>query len=198
MTDSTREYYEDCAREYFEATWSVQLKPQWHTLTRRLRPGASILDLGCGSGRDLRFFASEGFAPIGVDYSHSLLHLAQCHAKQPAVLADLSSLPFIDQSFDAAWAIGSLLHVEPFHLLQALKEARRVLTPGGLFFSSMKRGHGASLDQSGRRSFFYEPEEWRDILKEAGFCIAEFREAVEIRHPTTEGICWIETLAQAG
>ena len=199
MIDTTREYYNNHAQEYFQATWTVSLKHQWHTLTRRLRPGASILDLGCGSGRDLRLFASEGFIAIGVDYSYPLLNLSQQRAGQPVVLGDLVSLPFADQSFDATWAIGSLLHVEPVQLPKALKEIRRVLKPDGFLFSSMKRGHGTCLDQFGRRSFLYEPEEWGDAVKQAGFCVAELREAVETRHSatsTTECIPWIEALIQ--
>jgi SAM-dependent methyltransferase len=69
--DPTRNYYETHADEYFHATYAVDLQPLWEKLSKRLEKGDYILDLGSGSGRDLRYFAERGFRVIGIDYSAS-------------------------------------------------------------------------------------------------------------------------------
>jgi SAM-dependent methyltransferase len=59
--NSTRRYYETHASEYFRGTCNVDLSSLWNKLGKRLKLGALILDLGCGSGRDLLHFSQRGF-----------------------------------------------------------------------------------------------------------------------------------------
>jgi SAM-dependent methyltransferase len=78
--DPTKNYFETHADEYFHATYGVDLQPLWEKLSKRLEKGDYILDLGSGSGRDLRYFADRGFRVIGIDYSASLAGARYCGA----------------------------------------------------------------------------------------------------------------------
>jgi ubiquinone/menaquinone biosynthesis C-methylase UbiE len=97
-------------------------------------PGRRILDIGCGDGSLVRFFAKTGAHATGVDISADVL--ARARAAQP--VADESfteargeSLPFPDASFDIAVYFNALHHVPVAVQAKALREAARVLAPGG-------------------------------------------------------------------
>jgi ubiquinone/menaquinone biosynthesis C-methylase UbiE len=198
--DSTRAYYETNAEEYFRATYSQSLWPLWEKLGARLEPGSSILDLGCGSGRDARYFASQDFQVIGIDISFNLLKLAKQFSHQPFAQADFFSLPFRESSFDAVWAIGSLLHAPRQLLPFVLAEVHRVLKPGGIFLASIKKGGSEAVDARGRYFAYYQLSEWQHILAENGYGEVEVEEMSEFRKNASGEeieIVWLVSLAKA-
>lgn len=198
--DLTKSYYEVRADEYFRATYSANLPQLWEKLSTNLRRNDRILDLGCGSGRDLRYFAQRGFRVIGIDYSPRLVELARGYSKQPVVLGDFASLPFEDNSFDAVWSIGSLLHVPRSSISSVLSEVRRVLKDNAVLLTSVKKGLGEEIDPLGRHNVFYTPDEWGNIHSEKGYEIVELEEMIEERKTEPNGtqrITWIVCLARA-
>jgi SAM-dependent methyltransferase len=89
-----------------------------------------VLDLGCGEGRSLRMFPSESSFRVGVDPTRTLIQ--QASEQDPAgsyVLGTAEALPFRDETFDLVMAILVLVDVEGFS--EAIKEAARILQPGG-------------------------------------------------------------------
>jgi len=91
-------------------------------------PGATLADIGGGTGNYALALAAEGWNPLVIDRSPEML--AHAHDKGlQTVMANARSLPFADQSFDAAMLVSMLHHVE--EQPQALAEARRILRPGG-------------------------------------------------------------------
>jgi SAM-dependent methyltransferase len=197
--DRTRQYYELHADEYSNATRDVQLTQLWDVMTCELPAEALILDLGCGSGRDLRYFADLGFSVVGLDYSYRLATLAKTFSHQPVVLGDIVRLPFADAVFDAVWAIGSLLHIPRNALFPTLQQIHRILKPEGQFVASMKKGEGEVIDRLGRRTVFYQSRQWEDLLKDSGFAISLLDEIVEDRQiPVGDQgrITWIMSLAR--
>jgi len=197
--DLTRQYYERHADEYSNATRGVELTQLWNVMTRELPADALILDLGCGSGRDLRYFSSLGFRVVGLDYSYRLATLAKDFSHQPVVLSDIVQLPFANAVFDAVWAVGSLLHIPRNALLPTLKQIRRILKAEGQFVASMKKGEGEVIDRLGRRNVFYQSRQWEDLLKDSGFAISDLEEIVEDRQIQVGDkgrITWIMSLAR--
>lgn len=196
--DSTQHYYEMYACDYFRLTHKLDLPHLWTKLEEKLKPGALILDLGCGSGRDLLHFSQRGFSVIGLDYSLNLLMLAKEFAKQPLILGDIKNLPFKDNVFDAVWSIGSLLHI-PRHLISpVLFQIHKILKPDSLFLTSVKKGYGETIDPLGRYTVFYQPQEWARLLSENGFKIAQLEEYIEKRKTDSgeeKEINWIVCLA---
>lgn len=99
--EQTRLYYDENADSYATTTQAVELGPTWKLLTERLDKGSLILDLGCGAGRDLKYFADQGYRVIGIDYSQKLVDIAQQYSHQPVRLMDFHALDFPDNTFDA-------------------------------------------------------------------------------------------------
>lgn len=91
-----------------------------------LKPGESILDVGCGTGNHIQFFMERGMKVIGVDVSLPMLRVAQKKLGQPNVLclAKAEALPFKTKSFDCVALITTLEFVED--PLKAIREAIRV------------------------------------------------------------------------
>jgi SAM-dependent methyltransferase len=98
----------------------------------QLGPGDRALDLGCGSGRAMIWNADRGAALTGVDISpfFSREALERCDL----LLGDLRRLPLSDGAFTKAWSLDVLEHVSPQALRDVLREAHRVLAPGGALF----------------------------------------------------------------
>jgi SAM-dependent methyltransferase len=97
-----------------------------------LRPGARVLDLGCGEGRHLARLAGAGARLVGLDRDLGSLASARRHAA--AVSSDLRALPFRPGSFDAIYCWYSTLFIfEEAENRRALAEASRALAPGGAF-----------------------------------------------------------------
>ena len=115
--------------------------PYWHlfALTRtHYRPGARLLDFGCGWGENTPLFAHIGYQVEGFDISENNLKLARRLAEQAGVadrihfsIQQAEKLSYSDAHFDVVAGIDILHHVE---IGAALAECRRVLRPGGTAF----------------------------------------------------------------
>lgn len=197
-TDSTRHYYDENAESYARTTLDVDLRHLWSLFTDSLDSGASILDLGCGAGRDLKYFADRDYRVVGVDYSKELVSIARQYSGQQVFLADIKeSLPFADGEFDAVWSIASLLHVPREEIGIVLRQVARVIKPSGIFLASVKKGKGARVDDQGRYFADYEAAEWRRLLNKAGFEKVEIHENEEQRSSPgggTRRITWLVSL----
>lgn len=88
-----------------------------------------LLEVGTGPGRDASSFMGRGLAVSGVDLSSEHVRLARA-AGLDAYVASVLELPFADDSFDAGWTMSTLLHVPDTEFDTALRDIRRVLTPG--------------------------------------------------------------------
>ncbi|MDP9225868.1 MAG: class I SAM-dependent methyltransferase, partial [Actinomycetota bacterium] len=93
-------------------------------------PMGITLELGCGEGRVVRDLAARGYAVIGLDLSSLLVRYA-AEADQDGIYlrADAQHLPFHDRTFHLVVAYNSLMDIED--MPQAVREAARVLRPGG-------------------------------------------------------------------
>ncbi|MBI4359724.1 MAG: methyltransferase domain-containing protein, partial [Candidatus Jacksonbacteria bacterium] len=123
-------------------------KPVWEEVRafkRYVRNGARVLDIGCGNGRLVKLFEGVSIHYVGVDTSEVLLAEARKLVTGYSLLvterssfqfkyADMCSLPFDDVTFDYVFMIASLHHLHSSDQLTALKEANRVLKPGGMIF----------------------------------------------------------------
>jgi len=166
--------------------FSTELK----TLAERWRRG-KLLNLGCAHGPDFLPFA-HSFELYGVDFSAEMLKLAKKYSRKYGFdvslsLADVSRLPYADDTFDWAIAVATYHHIEgEKERQQALIELRRVLKPGGeAFITAWNRWQPRFWFQPGEASIpwrqkgqtlhrFYHLFSYAELertVKEAGFQI---------------------------
>lgn len=96
------------------------------------RSGETVVDLGCGSGRALLWNRDLGASMTGIDIAPFFSHEAR--DSTDLLLGDLRKLPFAEGTFDKAWSLDVLEHLSPEALSGMLREAARVLKPGGTLF----------------------------------------------------------------
>jgi SAM-dependent methyltransferase len=122
---------------------SLRPVPEWRTAAQeeflaRLADERrrTVLEVGCGPGRDGAAIAAAGFEYTGTDLSPGMVEVART-AGLDARVASATSLPFDDNSFDAAWSMSMLMHLDDAELDLALAQISRVLVPGALFAAGM-------------------------------------------------------------
>lgn len=139
--DDLRRAYDRHADERDErepAAWKA--REQGRFLERLLAEGhRSVLDLGAGPGADGRRFREAGVRTVCGDLSVRMARLCR-HKGLVALVLDAAALPFADGSFDAVWAMNSLLHVPRRELAGVLGGIRRVMRPGGLLYLGVYGG----------------------------------------------------------
>ncbi len=193
----TQDFYDRHAEAYAGATQGLSMDRWLLPFAAMLAESARVVDLGSGGGRDLRRFGELGFRAVGLDRSLPLATLAHQYSAQPVVVGDMRNLPLADGRFDGAWASASLLHLARPEIELALREAHRILTPGGVLFASMKRGRRDVVDRQGRSFTYVGAEEFAQMLQATGFEIVDWDEGQPlIEKPRHGKRPWITCLAR--
>jgi len=141
---------------------------QW---AKNLRPGADVVDLGCGSGVPISLtLVQEGLAISGIDASPTLLSaFRRRFPEAQAACETVQSSTFFGRKFDAAVAVGLLFLLSEDDQRQVIKSVARALKPGGRFLFSAPRNPCEWKDiQTGRLSRSLGEENYRELLAGAG------------------------------
>lgn len=133
------EYYNENAEEYFQKTVYIDMQEHWDAFTSLLPDGASILDLGCGSGRDSAYFLSCGYDVTMLDGSYEMCNLAGIHTGQEVLCLKYEDIDFCNV-FDGIWACASLVHIPANHIDELLKRIIRGLKINGIMYMSFHYG----------------------------------------------------------
>lgn len=170
MDQQTVAYYEQLALSVVAATSVLDTAPARQHARQQfcayLKPGASVLDLGCGSGRDSKFFADLGYQVQAVDASQAMAARASqiCgFAVKVMSFAELEA----EGKFDGVWASASLLHCTRADMeADILPRVKRALKKGGVLYVYLKDGEGAKRDERGRLLQFYREAALREMFRD--------------------------------
>jgi len=175
--------YEATAHEFSRNVADLAPLASLQKFVRLLPPKAKILDIGCGSGRDCNILSEMGFDVVGIDLCHALLEIAKKNAPSAHFLQmDVEQLSFSDRSFEGIWSACSLAHLSKNKFPEVLKTLYRLLTPGGCFYLSLKKGKGEGVQKDGRYGgcekfwAYYEKEEVDTLLQAVPFKVLEYCE----------------------
>ena len=139
--------------------------------------GASVVDVGCGTGRLEPYLAARGLSPGGVNLSPEMIRVARRdHPGYRFDVADLRELPFGDASLAGLVCWYSLMFLAPADRPAAFSELARVLKPGGYLVTAFKAGD-SQLRRAGHSTglgvefdvYWLSPGEMERRLTEAGF-----------------------------
>jgi SAM-dependent methyltransferase len=170
ITTQTLHHYESCAQSFWEGTKDHDVSQNYQALLGNLpeRKGLRILDLGCGPGRDLQYFKSQGHDPVGLDGSPAFCEMARGLSGCETLNQNFLSLRLKPASFDGIFANASLFHVPTQELPRVLSELKAALMPHGILFTSNPRGNVEGW-MGDRYATYMEFEEYRVFLIAAGF-----------------------------
>lgn len=169
----TTQSYDAQAMAYKNSALSHDLSQNHAALLENIvgRAPLQILDLGCGPGRDLMYFRSQGHLAIGLDGSRQFVQMARAYSGCEVLHQDILALNLPAESFDGIFANASLFHVPTQELPQVLGKLWSALKPGGTLFSSNPLGKNQEGWLNDRYGAFLDLERWTQILHSAGFTI---------------------------
>lgn len=136
----TIDYYNQNAKKYCKNTINVSMQNIYDKFESYLQPGARVLDLGCGSGRDSKYYLSKGYDVVSIDGAIEICHLAEQYIGKSVHNVTFDNLDYSNE-FDAIWASASLLHVDRKQLLSVLGNVFRALKTDGIVYASWKYGN---------------------------------------------------------
>lgn len=171
ITTRTLAHYQASAEGFREGTRDHDVSQNIEALLRHTRGTAplSILDFGCGPGRDLRTFAALGHRPVGLDGCPQFVAMARADSGCEVWQQDFLALDLPPEHFDGIFANAVLFHIPSQELPRVLKELRASLKPGGVLFSSNPRGDNREGWSGERYGAWHDLESWRLLLVAAGF-----------------------------
>ena len=148
--NSTLDYYNRTAEKYIENSLHTDVSDLYAHFLPKVPKGGSILDLGCGSGRDSNHFMELGYHVTAVDGSTEFCKRASSLLGIEVECKLFNEIDFISE-FDAVWACASLLHVPKNEIHGILQKVEKALKPEGIFYMSFKYGTEERI--AGERAF---------------------------------------------
>ena len=171
IAQRTLTHYDDHAQEFWQGTREHDVSQNIQALLQAIEapPPWTLLDFGCGPGRDLKTFKQLGHVAIGLEGAARLAAMAREHSGCEVLEQNFLALALPAASFDGVFANASLFHVPGVALPRVLGDLFAALKPGGVLFSSNPRGQGQEGWNGERYGAFHDIDGWRSYLLAAGF-----------------------------
>ncbi len=177
---TTLDYYNNNGKKYAESTINADMSDAYGHFLPLVKKNGRIMDLGCGSGRDSRYFMEQGFEVVAVDGSIEMCRYAETVIGQEVLNLRFEEIEF-DNEFDGIWACSSLLHVEKSGLLDVLKRVSKSLKAGGILYVSFKYGEEERIKDGRSFSDFTEKDLDFFTNEELSFELLEYWISYDVR-----------------
>lgn len=164
MDNSTLNYYNTNAKSFISSTLAVDFSQTQDKFLCLLPPAASILDFGCGSGRDTKYFLDEGMQVDATDGSEELCRLASEYTGIPVrqmLFEDLDA----KAQYDGIWACSSILHLPKDVLKDVIMKMIVALKEHGIIYTSFKYGTFEG-ERNGRFFTDFTEETFREFVSD--------------------------------
>jgi 2-polyprenyl-3-methyl-5-hydroxy-6-metoxy-1,4-benzoquinol methylase len=178
MHGSTLDYYNENAEKLAELYETADMSEVHSLLLRFLPQRASVMEIGCGSGRDAAFLIANGYDVTAVEASAQMMEVAQRLHPELAGRITLASVPLRDsdsllsRQFGAVVCIGTILHVPDQYLFEFASQRRDLVSQEGIFFLSGSIRillAQATRDEHSRLIIERVPEEIQLLFERLGF-----------------------------
>ena len=167
----TLEHYNQRAGDFFAGTRDHDVSQNIAALLDHIEGGlrCTILDFGCGPGRDLKVFRDQGHIAVGLEGSARFADMARAYSGCEVWQQDFLALELPASHFDGVFANASLFHVPGQALPRVLSELHATLKPKGVLFSSNPRGNNDEGWNRDRYGAYHDLTSWRRYMTAAGF-----------------------------
>lgn len=171
VADRTLAYYNQRADDFFAGTKDHDVHQNRDALLQFIEASApfTLLDFGCGPGRDLKVFRQQGHIAVGLEGAARFADMARAYSGCQVWQQDFLALDLPARHFDGVFANASLFHVPGQALPRVLAELHATLKPRGVLFSSNPRGHNDEGWSHERYGAYHDLTHWRSYMTAAGF-----------------------------
>ncbi len=171
IADITIGHFDRSAEDYWDGTRNHDVSQNYEALLEAIEgePPYAILDLGCGPGRDLRYFRLLGHDATGLDGSMEFVAMARRYSGCEVLHQNFLAMDLPAGQFDGVFANASLFHVPSQELPRILLELSTSLKSRGVLFCSNPRGNNEEGFSGNRYSCFFDPDTWCKYVTAAGF-----------------------------
>ena len=169
--DKTLEYYNKNADSFIKETIAVNFEQTQFRFMSKLDAGAYILDFGCGSGRDTKYFLDKGFRVDAVDGSEELCKKAAEFTRievRQMLFRELDDIA----KYDGIWACSSILHLSKGELENVLRKMLAALKENGVIYTSFKYGCFEGM-RNGRYFTDFTLEAFQEFIKKIPDAVIE-------------------------
>lgn len=171
LAHRTLAYYNQHAEDFFEGTRDHDVSQNRAALLQFIDGAApfTILDFGCGPGRDLKAFKEQGHIAVGLEGGSRFVDMARAYSGCEVWQQDFLALDLPGNHFDGVFANASLFHVPSQALPRVLSALHATLKPNGVLFSSNPRGNNDEGWNRDRYGAYHDLACWRSYMTAAGF-----------------------------
>lgn len=157
---------------------------------------AHILDIGCGPGRDTKYFLDQGYQVTAFDAAEEFVKLARQYTGHPILHMTFEDMTF-QEEFDGIWSMASLLHLSHQTLLEVIKKnIIPALKSQGILYLCFKYGEGENISPDGRYFIDHNEESLQSLFKQFKALTILDIWATEDSAPDRKGRLWINGLVQ--
>ena len=162
--NNTLDYYNKNADEFVQGTLSVDFKQTQDRFLDKLSDGAYVLDFGCGSGRDTKYFIGKGYNVEATDGSEELCKIASDYTGVYVRQMLFEELDAVEK-YDGIWACSSILHLPRLTLSEVFMKMATALKGRGVVYTSFKYGSFEG-ERNGRYFTDFTLESFREYLQD--------------------------------
>ena len=185
-------YYDTHAKAFFQSTVGVVFQAIQERFLEKLQKGADILDFGCGSGRDTRYFLERGYSVDAMDGSEQMCRLAEAYTKIQVRHQQFQELSEVDR-YDGIWACASILHLPGEELTMVLRKMETALRSHGVIYTSFKYGTFAG-ERNGRYFTDQTEASFAELLQEIDGLTVEEQWVTADTRPGREAEQWLNLI----
>jgi SAM-dependent methyltransferase len=187
------DYYQENYKAYHEKSFSIDPSSFLTPLAKRLPAEAFVLDVGCGSGRDLLWMKKHGFEVIGFERSPGLAELAREITGCEIIEGDYETYDFSLIQVDAVLLVGVMVHVPRERFSNIFKNITSAIPDNGLVLTTLKEGSGDITYPDGRIFYLWEDPKAREMFDTLGFKVCDFSSSVS---KTGTGDVWMSYILE--
>lgn len=192
--NKTLKYYNDNAEKFISGTVEVEFNDTQDHFLKFLNQGDKILDFGCGSGRDTKYFYEKGFLVDAVDGSEEMCKFAKTYTGLPIRKMLFTDLDAIEE-YDGIWACSLILHLPKEELKDVFQKMVHALKRDGIIYTSFKYGDYSGM-RNGRYFTDFTEKSFEQYMKNIeGITINELWVSEDVR-PGRRNEKWLNLILQ--